>query len=852
MKKDLNRALNAFAALDALPDSMILEAENTLIAAEGGRIAPKGMRSTGLFPPEKKRGVLGDFMRSGRCAAVLVGIVAIGVLLFIIRAGHNAPVSYEPPVKPAGCTIEMAEEGADFTLSMEQESYPDGTNRFMVILTAKSPGKRISAMGGWHLERLTEDGAEVMEISYTEDALISAKPGRNEYATLTKAIYGTNTGGGFPVGTYRLHATEYDGEKYVSVAYCTFTVGEPDETVTPPTDETNPPVVEYPPAEDRAYTVTTPETLEYGAKGLSITVKATEPGVSLTPHRNYRIVKLAGPANGKDADSMQTAEAVTIMPTEENGGYATYGDWVSFVNPDQWLPGLYRLYALNWDEEYVDYCDFVITGDHGFGHEMFLSQTTYTTVDTSLDVQILGHKKGNRVTWYEGWSLYAVDGDTRALVGSCAPIEIAYESLEPAPDEFMLLDIGQSIRNVTNGKYETLAAGNYELVFGYGEQAHRMPFTVVDAADVRLEAMFPDFRIGLYNSVYLYDRPDEFVVDLDNDDPGLPEHITDESLPATRTITVDGQELTLTYWYTESRNSPSDTDHYIYTQPGHAEGAWSILAFYPHGSDQLAQINYRCRDGFLLTGLPATRDEAVRVADARVKELMGSLPRFSNYIYDADPDRPFHTITYHNTDSLINTASVGIYKLSNADIVQINVVFPRYNEEQIKADISGINADLLTVAVEEYLTRYFRDSYVTFEGLKEQVYATSGPKIHYTMTVTIDGQRRDISFYVYRSNNNSDKQLISGTFLWVNGDPMLWDGWKYLPTHLLATEGVSFDGLTTGDHIEVIVGAIHETAPPTAYAYKIAAHVVGVEKAGLTEYVAWLAEMGYTVTDTKK
>lgn len=842
MKKDLNRALNTFAALDSLPESMILEAENALITAEGGMIAPKGMKTVGLLPPKKKRGGFGGFLRSGWCAAVLSGIVAIGVLLFIVRAGQEPP-TYQPPVKPAGCTIEMAKEGADFTLSMEQERYPDGTNRLTVIMTARSPGKRISAMGGWHLERLTEDGAEVVSTYYTEEVTVSAKPSRLEYATMEKTIHVSGTP--LTAGTYRLHATEYDGEKYVSVAYCTFTVGEPDETVTPP-------VVEYPSAAEQTYTVTTPETLEYGAQGLSITVKAAEPGVSLTPHRNYRIVKLAGPANGKDASWMQTAEAVTVMPTEENGGYAVFKDSVTFTNPDQWLPGLYRLYALNWDEEYVDYCDFVITGDHGFEHEMFLSQTTYTTVDTSLDVQILGHKKGNRVTWYEGWSLYAVDGDTRALVGSCAPIEIAYESLEPAPDEFMLLDIGQSIRNVTNGKYETLAAGNYELVFGYGEQAHRMPFTVVDVADVRLEAMFPDFRIGLYNSVYLYDRPDEFVVDLDNDDPGPPEHITDESLPATRTITVDGQELTLTYWYTESRNSPSDTDHYIYTQPGHAEGAWSILAIYPHGSDQLAQINYRCRDGFLLTGLPATRDEAMRVADARVKELMGSLPRFSNYIYDADPDRPSHTITYHNTDSLINTASVGIYQLSNADIVQINVVFPRHNEEQIKADISGINADLLTVAVEEYLTRYFRDSYVTFEGLKEQVYATSGPKIHYTMTVTIDGQRRDISFYVYRINEESRDQTLSGTFLWVNGDPMLWDGGQYLPTHLLATEGVSFDGLTTGDHIEVIVGAIHETAPPTAYAYKIAAHVVGVEKAGLTEYVAWLAEMGYTVTDTKQ
>ena len=565
MKKDLNRALDAFAAMDSLPESMIAEAENALITAEG-RLAP---------PVKRPTGGLARFMSSGWTAAAISCIVALGVLIFIVRAGREAP-TYQPPVKPAGCTIEMADEGADFTLSMEQESYPDGTNRFTVIMTAKSPGKRISMWGGWHLERLTEDGAEVVEISYTEDALISAKPGRNEYATLTKSIFGTNTGGGFPAGTYRLHATEYDGEKYVSVAYCTFTVEEPDETVTPPTDETAPPVLEYPPAAEQTYTVTTPETLEYGAQGLSITVKAAEPGVSLTPHRNYRIVKLAGPANGTDASWMQTAVAVEVMPTEENGGYAVYGDSLTFTNPDQWLPGLYRLYALNWDEEYIDYCDFVITGDHGFEHEMFLSQTTYTTVDTSLDVQILGHEKGGMVWWYEGWSLYAVEGDTRTLVGRCAPIEIAYESPFPAENEFVLLDIGQSISNVTDGKYKTLSAGDYELVFGNGDHAHRMPFTVVE-----------------------------------------------------------------------------------------------------------------------------------------------------------DPD----------------------------------------------------------------------------------------------------------------------KQLISGTFLWVNGDPMLWDGGQYLPTHLLATEGVSFDGLTTGDYIEVIVGAIHETAPPTAQVHKIATGaLIGKPEYVSKEYVAWLAEMGYTVT----
>ena len=567
MKKDLNRALNAFAAMDSLPEGMIAEAENALITAEG-RLAP---------PVKRPTGGLARFLRSGWCAAVLSGIVAIGVLLFIVRAGREAP-TYQPPVKPAGCTIEMADEGADFTLSMEQESYPDGTNRFTVIMTARSPGKRISMWGGWHLERLTEDGAEVVEISFTEDALISAKPSRNEYATLTKSIFGTNTGGGFPAGTYRLHATEYDGEKYVSVAYCTFTIGDPDETVTPPTDETDPPVLEYPPAAEQTYTVTTPETLEYGATGLPVTVMTTEMGVDLMFHRNYRIVKLAGPANGPGANLPPDLEAVSEPPSHAHGGYAVFEDTLTLLNPDQWLPGLYRLYALNWDEEYVDYCDFVIKGDHGRSYELFVRDTVTTAVP-HISVQFISHRMGQPFGRGEKWDLYRIEDGKRTRMGGIA-IESALEGRPVAPDEFAVDNDGVRISELTNGQYQTLPVGDYELVFSPDSYAVTLPFTVVE-----------------------------------------------------------------------------------------------------------------------------------------------------------DPD----------------------------------------------------------------------------------------------------------------------KQLISGTFLWVNGDPMLWDGGQYLPTHLLATEDVSFDGLTTGDYIEVIVGAIHETAPPTAQVYKIATRaLIGKPEYVSKEYVAWLAEMGYTVTDTKQ
>ena len=314
MKKHQERALNAFAALESLPDGMLLEAEQALIAAEGGVITTV----------KKPKGGFARIMSSGWTAAAISCIVALGVLIFIVRAGREAP-AYQPPVKPAGSTIEMATEGADFTISTEVENYPDGVGSITVVMTGRVKGKTITAMGGWHLERLTPEGAVAETVYYTEEVTISAKPGRDEYATISKTLYGSYTGGGFPAGTYRLHATKFDGEKYVSVAYCTFTVGNPD-------------------------------------------------------------------------------------------------------------------------------ADF--------------------------------------------------------------------------------------------------------------------------------EMAFPGFRVSLPEIAYLYDKPNGLVISRDTEDPGPPELITDESLPATRTLTVDGQELTLTYRYTQSLNSPSDTDHYTISTPSPAtprgSGAFSL------------------------------------------------------------------------------------------------------------------------------------------------------------------------------------------------------------------------------------------------------------------------------------
>ena len=584
MKKDQERALNAFAAMESLPDGMLLEAEKALIAAEGGVIAP--------VKKPKSKGAFARFMSSGWTAAVLSGIVALAVLILVLRAGRE-PTAYPPPVQPAGSSITMSDHGADFTLSMEQESYPDGTNRLTVVMTARSPGKRISSRGDWYLERITEEGAEPETIYYTEEVTISAKPARGEYATLTKTLLGTNTGGGFPAGTYRLHATEYDGEKYVSGAYCTFTVGEPDDIAPRPpegstidmsdteapftlsteqadyevgttrivavmtakqkgeadfpysrwhlervteegcesiftvgspddylesgvdpngyatlkepvfmTDETltaglyclhavkgsredyvsvafcyftvgrddTRPTLDYPPAEEQTYTVTTPETLEYGATELPVTVMSIEMGVDLMFHRNYRIIKLAGPTNGESADWLLTLEGVLVRPDESNGGYAVYGDTLTLPTPEDWLPGLYRLYALNHDEEYVDYCDFAIKEEGNRSWDLVMTATTLTTADTSLPLQFFSYVKGQPLHRGDAWSIYRIEDGQRILMGGEAT-EIGLEGRPVEPDEFAVENANLSISYATGGKHKTLPAGSYELVFKAGGAA---------------------------------------------------------------------------------------------------------------------------------------------------------------------------------------------------------------------------------------------------------------------------------------------------------------------------------------------------------------------------------------------
>ena len=120
MKKDLDRELKVFSAMDRLPDEYILSAEQMLLEAEAG-----------ISRPAKPMGVLRRFVNSGLGAALISGTVAAAVLLFVVQMGRDgggvstdqmpsAPIGgalEEFSSVSVGSSIEESTDAVNYTLS---------------------------------------------------------------------------------------------------------------------------------------------------------------------------------------------------------------------------------------------------------------------------------------------------------------------------------------------------------------------------------------------------------------------------------------------------------------------------------------------------------------------------------------------------------------------------------------------------------------------------------------------------------------------------------------------------------------------------------------------------------------
>lgn len=479
------RALAAFAAMSRIPDDYVLAAEQMLIEAEAG-----------ISRPPKPMGGFRRFLNSGWGAAVISGLVALAVLIFIIQAGVNPPGVNPPPTPPAGSTIEMSNEGVNYILSTELENYPEGTDCIAAVITGKNPGETVYQPAAWKLERLTASGVSPVGLSYTEEAGYQ-DPRADQYAQFTKKLYPTEP---LTAGTYRLHATKHDGEKYVSVAWCEFTVGSE----------------LYPPeAENSPYTLSVPNTT-YGSVNITVTVTAKEKGEALPAiNRGWKIVKLAGPANTGNTNIVHLEFDVEASDPPDANTYATYTESLILEDPSTWLPGIYRLHDLNSKGESVAHCDFVIYGE---GYTPLTTENPDHIVVPGIFLWANNTPMILMFEFYDGlWTTLSIDGRVKTAIHPILLSDQTEGGLNVRSGSVVEIVMGKKItypnhgdlhglRVVTEGTLEDVNENLLILLRGAG-------YTIQDTVDTKPVNRYEFYEgnevifNGMYDRTFFEDDP---------------------------------------------------------------------------------------------------------------------------------------------------------------------------------------------------------------------------------------------------------------------------------------------------------------------------------------------------------
>ncbi len=119
----------------------------------------------------------------------------------------------------------------------------------------------------------------------------------------------------------------------------------------------------YPEAAEKPYTITASMSKkESGDRAvLSVKYTASAPGTGLSPIFEIAVRKLSGPENPEGLALMTTDEAIEVLPPEADV-YATYTRTWTITNPMAMLPGVYRVYALNYQKQCIAYTDVTVEG----------------------------------------------------------------------------------------------------------------------------------------------------------------------------------------------------------------------------------------------------------------------------------------------------------------------------------------------------------------------------------------------------------------------------------------------------------------------------------------------------------
>ncbi len=254
---------------------------------------------------------------------------------------------------------------ATYTISTDA-TVPYGSSDIRITATAKNGGHSITGPATFRLVKLDGEPAGAGACFVGKEGLnfvsnLDAYPNSDAVATAEQVCRIINPAACTP-GRYRIYNVADDGTVY---ATCEFEIvgdplGWPGEGGGVGDGETHP----FPEAEEKPFNITASIGYYYdGQSGyLSITYKGIAEGEPiLHPCLKYHIVKIEGVENPADWMILSTSEAVEmVMPTEENGNYAVFTKSHTIQNAEAMLPGVYRVYAMNYENEYIDYYDVVL------------------------------------------------------------------------------------------------------------------------------------------------------------------------------------------------------------------------------------------------------------------------------------------------------------------------------------------------------------------------------------------------------------------------------------------------------------------------------------------------------------
>lgn len=248
------------------------------------------------------------------------------------------------------------------------------------------------------------------------------------------------------------------------------------ETVTAPLPETTDPPVE------EVYTcrlVLDEWEFPVGTQRISYTLVATEPGKRLLTDRNYGFYRVE--YNREVLLYQDQTEEILSVEPEGTDGYATLNTWIDLDSVREAMerqglgeltPGTYRV---RLDDEYADIRIFDpdrVPSATPPKYLLSIDGTQYPVSSQMIRCRITAKEPGEPFITSTNYSFYRLDGERETLL-YVRSVDGVFESSQPAPGEFAVLDMYVNLYTIRNhmkdNRLGQLTAGLYRIQWCDGQ-----------------------------------------------------------------------------------------------------------------------------------------------------------------------------------------------------------------------------------------------------------------------------------------------------------------------------------------------------------------------------------------------